>query len=73
MPDASLETKRADWGPSCMLPGAFKLALLVVLQASNYLDGVRKNIMLGGELWAGQSSTRHVMISLLQGTTAAVR
>jgi ADP-ribosylglycohydrolase len=32
-----------------MLPGAFKLALLVVLQASDYLDGIRKNILLGGE------------------------
>eukprot|EP00045_Choanoeca_perplexa_P014009 m.162496 g.162496 ORF g.162496 m.162496 type:complete len:305 (+) comp16534_c0_seq1:1778-2692(+) len=61
--DASLETKRADWGPSCMLPGAFKLALLVVLQASDYLDGVRKNIMLGGD-----NCSRAVIVgSLLAG------
>eukprot|EP00043_Microstomoeca_roanoka_P014147 m.139367 g.139367 ORF g.139367 m.139367 type:complete len:310 (-) comp15941_c4_seq1:90-1019(-) len=37
------------WGISCAYPGAFKLALLAALQSSSFVDGVRANIMLGGD------------------------
>eukprot|EP00730_Choanoeca_flexa_P011179 TRINITY_DN2396_c0_g1_i2.p1 TRINITY_DN2396_c0_g1~~TRINITY_DN2396_c0_g1_i2.p1 ORF type:complete len:334 (+),score=85.34 TRINITY_DN2396_c0_g1_i2:95-1003(+) len=63
--NGDLSAMCSKWGPSCQLPGAFKLALLVALQADNYLDGVRKNILLGGD-----NCSRAVIIGSLLSPSA---
>jgi ADP-ribosylglycohydrolase len=37
------------FGSSCAMPGAFTSALLAALSASSYEEGIRINIMAGGD------------------------
>jgi ADP-ribosylglycohydrolase len=38
-----------EWGISCALPAAFKVALLIALQAKSFEEGVAMNIRVGGD------------------------
>lgn len=37
------------FGPACSMPGAFQNALVAALTCGSYVDGVRCNIMAGGD------------------------
>ncbi|GFR42156.1 hypothetical protein Agub_g3008 [Astrephomene gubernaculifera] len=43
------EVKFGPWGAGCSNPGCLKAALLVALQAPDYVSGVRGNLLLGGD------------------------
>lgn len=45
----SAKAAMATFGKSCPLPGSFQGALYVLLTASNYAEGVRANIVAGGD------------------------
>jgi ADP-ribosylglycohydrolase len=55
------------FGVACSMPGAFQNALLVAAQASSYSDGIRTNMMAGGD-----NCSRSVYLGALLGAAYGV-